>query len=212
MKNDELFVEGYPGEKAWLVRELNGSWVVAMRLVKQRGRPAVADLRIYPKMGFKKSEPDVWQDRDAEIPRCPPGGITSRLLRQVRVGSIGPVVDKQLQDFAIFFGDAPDIGRTEKASSTKKAKSPRGRRPLHDAEVLPFAVEYDKAIRRGSRKPLVDVASTLDTTTSRARDRVHQARKQGLLTPTRDSGVTGGTLTEKARRLLTATSKGGKKK
>lgn len=82
------------------------------------------------------------------------------------------------------------------------SKRPRtGRAGRDDRFYAQIARQYVDAIRRGSGKPVEDVAAQTKYNASTIRDMLHRARRRGLLTPA-GQGKAGGNLTKRAERLL----------
>src|SRR5579884_95034 len=65
-------------EVLWYEAELDRKWVVGYRLVSQDGRPAVAEVAVYP--GPLKSR------RPRGERKVPLGGVPARVLRKARIG------------------------------------------------------------------------------------------------------------------------------
>jgi hypothetical protein len=138
----------------------------------------------------------------AKVPR---GGITLRLLHAVRVRAylqgIAAKVErfrKESLDAARDFGWGHDETMASGNALMRRAGVARGR---SDAFYARIAEQYTKAITRKSRRPIHDIARSLDINTGQARDIVRQARKLRLLTAT-NPGERGGILTERALVLL----------
>jgi hypothetical protein len=70
----------------------------------------------------------------------------------------------------------------------------RGRPPAFWAAV---AIEYEWTVRRGSKRPVADLAAKRGISQATARDLVHQARDKGYLSASRQ-GVAGGVATDAA--------------
>jgi hypothetical protein len=176
-------------------------WMARYHFALQNGRLVVAALNIQAK------DPD----------KIPTGGLTARLLRQVRAGDHVRHTRKLFQllpgwtrgwtpmeqVLAATLGADPPEPATPRRSS--QAASPRrvGRRPISDDTLLRVAVPYADAVAKGSRSPVADVATRLKETRERVTHLVHLARlpRHGLLTPG-VQGRAGGDLTDRARALV----------
>ena len=147
--------------------------------------------------------------------QAPPGGLTARLLRKVRLGESARFTRKFLQWYRERLGDTgflPEhlLGRQGLAPPEKTTIRRRGRKGMPDLFYARIARDYAKAINRGGRQPITDVAEAKRLPRNKVRDMVHQARERGLLT----DGIPGrpiGQLTQKGMMLLRASQhKGGK--
>ena len=203
---------GEPHEGVFEV-DLADGWVCAYRMADQGGQSVVAELRIHPK------------GEDA-----PQGGLTTRLLRRVKLGEHAAAITARLRGMAsggtpleertthipaapgrasqkrITFG--PEDFDRDIAEGLGFSEPPRERRPgrpgKSDREYAELAREYVEALESGSRRPTADVARKAHrfTDASHIRDGLHEARKRGLLTRPQTKGKAGGILTDRARALL----------
>jgi hypothetical protein len=192
----EVFHERGVGPYLVTFVNVNG-WRAEMRLALQHGRTVVAALQIVPNR------------------ELPPGGLTSRALRDVPVHAHleafasklrspygrqeveGLLVGSELEAFLT----APELPEPRDTSGRR-----RGRRPISDEVLLEVARAYAGA-QAGSR-PVQDAAAVLRMAPARVRDLVHRARRRGLLTDTAQ-GLGGGELTAAAKAML-RTNRAGK--
>lgn len=124
----------------------------------------------------------------------PPGGLSYRLLRRLRIGALEAAARRQMME-------APKVvAALPKTWAVDAARRPgsRGRDDVHYAEV---AAAYVAAFKAGSDRPVVDVAESLYVAPKTVSNKLFRARERGLLTsPPR--GRAGGELTDKAKALL----------
>ena len=114
-------------------------------------------------------------------------GLTSELLRKLRPGRAVHVALSYLP------------GEWSGVDQSTLRRQATGSDRLH-AEAA-TAELYVKALKAESRTPVADVALTLRQEPEQVRDRLHRARRDGLLTPA-GRGRAGGTLTQAAFDLL----------
>jgi hypothetical protein len=171
------------GRQAVCRYPLAGGWWVEYVLSAQQGMPVVSELRI---------------TRKGELPL---GGITSRLIREVKIASHMDEARKLMRAT----WDWPEVGSYERHGFTTRGieQSPRpGRRGHPDVFYAELAAAYVEKLAKGSRRPVADLASGhRHLSAARASELIHRAREKGMLTPG-PQGKAGGELTEKARMLL----------
>jgi hypothetical protein len=193
---------------SWIEVPLGRAWIVAYRIVNDRGTPVVGELRVFP-AEEERPDPGQWSGVVlGTFARVPRGGITSRQLRGIRVRAY---LRDMAAEVARFSKAAPDMARdygwwTKEASPTATVRiggMRRGRKGRSDAFYADIAREYTAAVTRKSLRPIGDIARRRRISPGQVRDMVRQARKRGLLTLTAP-GVRGGILTERARALLQA--------
>lgn len=181
------------------------SWMAAYRLGIQPGGIVITELRVFPREQTAARPPGLWSARTRGIDAiAPPGGITARLLRSV-----------PLAEHYQFDKEFHSLGRTRAIWSPKKADSRsspakvplrrRGPKGRPDEFYAKIARHYAEAVRSGTTRPVAETAKKLNLKEPQVRDFVHQARRRGLLSKTRQGRV-GGLLTEKAERLLSKTA------
>ena len=206
----ELFLQSRTSE-TWVEAPIGEEWTAAYRLVVQNGFPVVAELRIFPaEPGRRDSQrdPGRWGGEVLGAKaRAPRGGITARLLRQVKVGEHYKFVGDFLRWVQKQYGREPfgpdqPLGRRGLTVPASTHVPERGRRGRSDADYARVAAAYVEAFNAGSRHPVVDAAQALRAPPARMRDMVHQARCRGLLTPSTKQGRRGGQLTPRACALL----------
>jgi hypothetical protein len=125
----------------------------------------------------------------------PPGGITTRMLRQVRTGAIIAAHRAAarlwaLPGIAAVMPDLPDLSVSERA----------GRRGRDDRFYARWAAEYADALTR-SANPVTELARRHHLSASQVRNLAHACRKRGMLTAA-PPGRAGGELTARAIELL----------
>jgi hypothetical protein len=132
--------------------------------------------------------PGAWSGSMTALEGLPPGGITARLLRNVRVADLHAAATR----IASALSPIPGVGAVDKPTA-------QGRRP--DVYYARYAALYDQRIQAKSRSPIKDVARLLDRPPGQVRDLMGEARRRGLLSKV-VQGQAAGTLTDKARALL----------
>lgn len=211
-------------EDLWIEMPLpiDAAWIVAYRVVVQKTRAVVAEVRVFP------SEPDIpdreagswqgeWLGRQAQVPA---GGLSTRALRSIRLGhdvrSLDLVITqvKQNPDPRVRRLLDPErgwlgaIGLTEAMTTDRPraAVAGRGRPALPRSEYAALAAAYVAALAGGRRQPVLDVANQFTLSVSCVRARIHTARRLGFL-ERGSPGSAGGALTPAARRLLRQTTR-----
>jgi hypothetical protein len=165
-------------EKAW-VEVQHGPWIAAYAITVDEGQPVVAELRVTP------------------TARVPAGGLTARMLRELKPGA---AVAEAYAEMGLDADRPP-----RRFAKARKQPTRPGRRGRDDSFYANIAWEYVRALTARSRHPVADTAEVLrknDLHYSDAyvRDAIAEARRRGLLTPAR-RGRAGGRLTEKGRKL-----------
>jgi hypothetical protein len=188
-------------EDTWIESPLGKDWVVAYRILAQGGAPVVGEVRIFP-TETKRRHPGQWS---AEFlgarASAPPGGLTSRLLRRVRLGAnlkeAGKIIKWWYESHPEAIAPLTERGLV----AAPRRPTGRGRKGHPDLFYALLADEYVAAVQARSPRPAVDVARRRRLKAARVRDLLHEARHRGLLTVQRH-GVKGGVLTNAARTLL----------
>ncbi len=122
---------------------------------------------------------------------APPGGITTRMLRQVRTGAIIASCRAAARAIGAIVPDAaPDLSVSERV----------GRRGRDDRFYARWAAEYADACTR-SGHPVAEMAARHHLSASQIRNLVHACRKREMLTDS-PPGRAGGELTARAIKLL----------
>jgi hypothetical protein len=189
-------------------------WTVESQLAVQDGRVVIAEVRVSPARW--QTDPAQSGEQAGLAAYVPPGGLTSRLLRQVPVGAYvdlwGATLHPREPEEAAVAADVrrllawhdPALGnsrwRSRPPARPPGAKRP-GRRPLADDVLVEAAAAYIAARKGGSRRPVPDAARALNMTEARMRDLVYRARRRRLLSEARQ-GRGGGDLTPEGRKLL----------
>jgi hypothetical protein len=211
-------VQGGPYEAFFT--SLGEDWIAVSYVAIQGRELVVAELRVVP-----RSAAPVEQHGDGVLfagpfrhglaywscaPQgfrtdVPAGGITRTLLRSIPSASDFRDFRSRLRQHR----EQPIAQVLRATRGTQDIIAPEinlgrkgpGRRPLTRADLLPVAVAYDRAVRRGSRQPTKDVAAALRMRSeATARNWVHRARKAGLLEEA-VRRVAGGGLTPEGRAL-----------
>lgn len=120
----------------------------------------------------------------------PSGGLTTRLLRQLRTGELIAALRAAVRQAEQYLGESPDL-----AVGTRV-----GRRGRDDRYYAEWAAAYVDALSRSAR-PVEDLATRHNLSPSQVRNLIHSCRRRGLLTAS-PPGRAGGDLTSHARKLL----------
>lgn len=204
------------GHGSWVVLSVpnHPEWSVAYFMTLREGELVLGEVRIYPESppraddlkvdaitapGWEAHEqlsPLLWSTRGDDVPF---GGLTARILRQIRLqtgfpGGVFAQLDEQL-------------GLTRqpyRVAADKKAPPRPGRRGRADEFYLPFIQAYLAAVTKRSSRPVQDAASRLGYPPSYVRDLLNDARERDLLTRP-PPGRAGGRLTPKGEELLKST-------
>jgi hypothetical protein len=180
-------------------------WMVAFRIIPQRGQPVIAELRIFPlnKDAKRKWPAGQWPGMYGDQAHVPLGGITSSFLRGIRTKEFR----EALRDIHNRFEtELPDlIVPLARPASPSTAK--RGRKGRPDQELARIAATYEKAYLN-NRPATEAVAIALAVPLSKARDAIRRARTRGFLSPASKQGRGGGTVTPLGREVLVQQKKG----
>jgi len=172
-----LEIDFYAGQPVPVSLSLPGhpDWTMTATFVRQGDQLVVSSCRIEP-------AGDV-----------PPGGLTARQLRAVRLGDLTREVTRGVIG-QLLAALAPD-------SANDDYTHPRPGRAGRDDHF--YAVWAARYVDQGAQspRPIADLAAEHDRPAGRIREYVAEARRRELLTPTRQ-GRSGGELTDKARTLL----------
>jgi hypothetical protein len=160
----EVFVDDL-----WLQQRLVPGWVVALRLLKQADRLVVSEVRVFPKEEPNSLTIGEWSGallgKDAA---CPEGGLTTRLVRRVRLGDIQKSIGAILEEARKQEKRQRDSRSIDDLRDIVASKT--GRRPdalTHGEGYSPFSGEGPfggitsksptKAGARRGRKPVDDI-------------------------------------------------------
>lgn len=156
-------------------------WKVQASVAERDGDLVVLDAAVVP--GYPQTSMPGGIPTAIEPPPPDPQGITTEMLRAVRLGDVLTLAHDAMR-FQI------DAARLPRLS---------GRQQLSDRDLAVWAARYvDEASR--SNKPVAELAKRYREKPARIRDVIHACRKE-LLTPA-PKGRAGGDLTPKARALL----------
>jgi hypothetical protein len=188
-------------QNQWVSVPLDAHWVAAYRITVQDGAVVVGEVRVFPREEDRWSLPGTWSAEvlgiKAPVPR---GGITSRLLRRVRVGAHHRIAD------AVLRRDADWVPMPLALERQRPPGAGRPRKP--DLWYARLAQAYARALHAGSARPILDVARAKHLPPARVRDAIYRARGRGLLSRAQlpgqegQQGQKGGRLTPKALALL----------
>jgi hypothetical protein len=190
-------------EEVWIEVDLGNAWTAAYRITPQDGVPVIAELRVFPRESVKPParRPGQWTDAALGMSATvPPGGLTTRLLRQLR----GSDLRDGLAHFPQVEGVVTPAGLNLRQAGFHTLKRPtrlKGR-GWSEETLLQAAVFYAK----GGQHPVKDLATVMHLRPSQARDLLQTARNKGFLTPGRQ-GVRSRALTAKARERIIALAK-----
>jgi len=199
--------------EAWFEVALTDDWTAAYRVVPQDGAPVIAEVRVFPReSGWRMAGEwsGVYLGLHATVPR---GGITARLLRQVRFSNAaGSKLAQGRAAWRRYLKLSPAAKQAFARAGFRQMKRRRvvaptkNPRAWSDDLVLHAAALYVERLSVGSRRPNVDVAATLKLKPTQVRDLLHTARKRDWLTAG-TQGIGRGALTERARSLLAERSR-----
>ena len=190
--------------RAWVEIPLgNGEWTTAARLLPQNGVPVIAELRIFPHVPSARQGPGQWGEEFAGLrAKVPPGGISTRLLRGLRLSLTGSAW-KQFREAMQKLAGKDDWVEKSHGLSVAAPEAKRAyRRGRPDSFYALVAKRYCKVIESGKRNPVQKIAHSIGESESKVRDMILQARKRGLLTRPPKQGRIGGLLTPKGQALL----------
>lgn len=194
----------------WIESPLDEHWLVAYRIVIQRARAVVSEVRVFPNESSPRQS-GVWSGAWRGVggktaASVPLGGVTTRLLRRVRLGhdvhSLPRIVERIVREYGRV---PPGLVRcgvsVTPAAGSPRTGSGRGRPALPPHTYARIAAAYAKAVARGSTRPVQELADRFEQPVARMRSRIQRARARGYLEPG-VQGQAGGRLTPLAKRLL----------
>lgn len=186
---------------------------MALRLTLQDGEPVISEARVFPN---DPGDPEPsghtsgigslamggeWGHDPNAVPR---GGLTTRMIRQVRTGDLSAAVHEKAQDLDQHFPGLLGLaGGPGWAALVDRAE----RQPPHETRVQRLArtaALYVDACQRDPRHANRLVAQQLGIPVAHVRDRIYAARISGLLTAGPGRGRAGGLLTAQAQEVLAA--------
>jgi len=212
-------------QSVWFEARLPSRWLAAFRLANQRGQPVIAELRVFPDDGGKH-HPGEWRGTYGTTATVPPGGLSARVLRQIRTRAFRKALrnittnilkasERQAADPPA--GSTVADGWREQLDtifpgvpiSSVPPRTGHGRKGRSDHELARIAAVYERAYL--ADRPSIDaVAKAHRLSLTRARDAVRRARARGLLTGGGKQGEGGGRLTPLAQKLLNRNVKASK--
>jgi hypothetical protein len=194
--------------EVWLEVPVARGWIAASRLVLQAGRLVVAEVRVFPDeaTAFRQERGGQWSGDVLGVRSdVPPGGLTARVLRAVRLGEH----PRHVRDILRFLEEkyGPDAfkagGSLAALGLVPDTERPRRRREVGrpDAFFAELAADYVRRIERGSAKPNAEIATARGWDAKTITGWLHEARTRGLLTSP-GYGRPGGRLTPYGERVL----------
>jgi hypothetical protein len=200
----------------WFETRIAPRWIVAFRIVNQRGQPVIAESRIFPEEPAHYP-PGRWSGEYGAPATVPPGGLSARALRQIRTQAFKADLHKIMtRKITSYKGK-----RSEEAWGTEEWESvfpgvplltvppptTRGRKGRSDRELARIAAAYERAYM-ANRPSIAAVAKAARLSLPQARDAVRRARTRGLLSGGGKQGKGGGLLMPLAREILKQDVKG----
>ena len=197
--------------ECWLEDEITDGWMVAYRVLPQKGRPVVGEVRIHP--GSPGSDFDAgewsaeWEGFKAEVPE---GGIRAKLLtKQLRFGrylsEVAEIVRPMEQKWgrSALYDRGQLLSRHGFTPEVAERETPVGRPSQYSLlDLARFARDLNRIIRHGNPKaPVKELAEVLGVEHEKMSRQINRAREKGMLDKP-EPGLSGGRLTERARALL----------
>jgi hypothetical protein len=199
------------GRTEWLPKqnaleiEFAEGWMAVEWYERQQGRAVVARLLICP-------APPRRQVRNKRTPGEPPtdavvptGGVTARLLRQVKVGKYAALAVDDLRAWIEEKFGADALRRLDAHTVRPSRRQPPKPRTERNGDVYyaELARDYSLLCERGISQPTKELGTMRGLPLVRIRSHLHLARANGFLTAT-SRGRAGGELTTRAREVLAA--------
>ena len=178
----------------WVEIPTAGRWMIAFRLVNQQGQPVIGEVRVFPDEPGKRPA-GRWSGEYGVTARVPPGGVTARVLRTIRIETFKTLLRTIVRKWGKALGDY-DLGFTAAPSPVT-----RGRKGRPDIVLARMAAVYAASYLAG-RPTIPAVARRFRLSPSKARDAVYRARVRGFLSPATKQGKGGGLLTPLAQEIL----------
>lgn len=207
----------------WFETRIAPRWIVAFRIVNQRGQPVIAEARIFPEESVQYP-PGRWSGEYGAPANVPPGGLSARALRQIRTQEFRkdlfkirnrkttvawtdwdtktkvPTSHSEVVDWAAFFRQLAREDSNFPLTSAPPS-STSGRKGRSDETLARIAEVYERAFKT-NRPSTPAVAKAFGLSLSKARDAVSRARARKLLSPASKQGKGGGLLTPLALEIL----------
>lgn len=184
----------------WSEQELGGGWIAAYRLVSEGGKPAVAELRIFPDRWARGKRPaGGWAGDFLDLPPIPPGGLSATVMRRVRLAE--PLRDSMARltkhlgspILQYVFHEQGPLSGVGEASQRRSTRQPR----ISDVVLARLARAYLEA--ESSVRAVAKQAGLKEST---VRGRILMAQKRGLILRSGKRGAASGRLTPRAQALL----------
>jgi hypothetical protein len=206
-------------DDGWLEEPIGSEWVVAYRLNAQHGVPVVAEVRLFPhEPGRPQAQVGEWSAMIlGSRATVPPGGVTARLLRAIRLGAHHRAAGQTLRQLrrALMHSPADQLEAVLLADTLERHRltpiPARGKRgvPQPLAFYVRVAASYAAAVAAGHPAPAKLAAEQHGLGRAQMRKAIYRARRLHLLRPERPHpGKSDGTLTPLGRRLLTTLAHG----
>ena len=190
------------------------TWLMAARVWVHKGRLLIGECRVFPgerepggavgSFGPAREAAGHWSGDPDRIPR---GGLESQTLRSVPLGSVRPFVLSKLRPLERVLPEEEALRRMFRnymlRGADVLAARPRPRRNTgrDDRYFAVLADEYVRLIETGERRPTTKLAANRSESPAKIRDRLHEARERGLLSPG-EPGRRGGSLLPRAIALV----------
>jgi hypothetical protein len=175
--------------------------------------PGLPDWRVYVRPQMTATGPEIAEfvirPKAADVP---PGGLTRNVLRAVHLRDLREAVrvavaqvrrdtEIAIEDGVITEGDPASTWDPPEVFEQWGRRPGRAGRPdLYYAEM---ASQYVELLAGGTRAPVRELAERHHLSGAQLRGILHAARQRGLLTAA-PAGKSGGRLTAKAKRILSA--------
>jgi hypothetical protein len=185
-------------EEWWYEVLLAEEWTAAYRVMQQGGFPVIAELRVFPRESDRM--PGEWSGTYFTHASVPAGGITARLVKQLRPGDTrGSDLAEGREKWKKFIGltGAKAHFRKRGFRAIRRPRQTGGRRGWTDDELLRAALFYVES----TGTPVAELAKAWNLRPSQARDLLTAATRKGFLTAGK-RGVKSRTLTDRAKALL----------
>jgi len=189
----------------WLEQPLDDRWMSALRIVYERGRLRIGELRIFPIEELADRVPGEWSGTftglSASVPRR---GLTKALVSRVRLHEW---TTRTVTDRWIGTNDLELV--LEQPAENSPSANRRGRPAMPDSFYAEVARAYVTALEQ-KKSPIQAIARDRQVPEARVRGWVHRARRHGLLRG-RGQGKAQGVLSDRARSILGTTDEKPKK-